>query len=136
MSWFSELLDNATPVKREKIVAGSRTYWVNYMSAEVMERAHSFGCAHKGEVYVRSDLLPKVKRFVISHEMYHLQDRRVWLGWLGGELRANFVPGMKDPVGLLLTIKASLTRERLGAYWRALTKVGIRRNTNRTYPLG
>jgi hypothetical protein len=136
MSWFTEILNKATPVKREGIVVGSMNYWVNHMSAEVMERAHSFGCTYKGEVYVRADLSPRVRRFVISHEVYHLQDQQLWLGWLGGELRANFVPGMKDPIGLLLTIRASLTRERLGAYWRALTKVGIKQNTDRTYPLG
>jgi len=43
-----------------------------------------FGLAlpDKRQVYVRGDLPACVKRFVISHELYHLWDKDKW--WYGG----------------------------------------------------
>ena len=135
MNWFTELLDKTPPLKRELLTVKTKHYWVNHMNPAIMGRAHSFGCAYKQEVYVRADLSIRIKRFVISHEIYHLNDKHAWLGWLGGEIRANLVAGMKDPVGLLLTIKASLTAERLAAYWRALRRVGVKPSSYQGFPL-
>ena len=53
-----------------------------------------------------------VKRFVKAHELYHFQDAKPH-GWFIREFRASFFPGLKDPGGLLATIIASLSKERV-----------------------
>lgn len=82
----------------------------------------AFGSASGEVAEVREDLSPKVRKFVKSHELYHLTDKAKWGGWLGREIRANVVCGAKDPVGLLATTKASLARDRLKYYWQRFTK--------------
>lgn len=70
-----------------------------------------------GEVFVKSDLFKIVKNFVLAHELYHIQDEKEWLGVFGKELRANLIPGMKNPIGLLVTIWKTITsKERLSLY--------------------
>lgn len=76
-------------------------------------------------MYVKEGLAKRVEKFVISHEIYHIQDKQSWLGWLGRELRANAVCGLKDPLGFLGTIGSSLNKKRLRAYMQALKEVNI-----------
>ncbi|MCL5435961.1 MAG: hypothetical protein M1275_02675 [Patescibacteria group bacterium] len=87
---------------------------VNYVPKAMISPA--FGRSFLNEIEVRTDLSPRVKRFVRSHELYHVGDRSYWGGWLGREIRANLVPGLKDPIGLLAAIAASLPPERLSFY--------------------
>lgn len=91
-----------------------RPMTVKYVSKEAL--APAFGRASFGAAEVRADLSPRVKRFVRAHELYHLGDRALWGGWIGRETRANIVPGLADPAGLISTVFASLTPERLGFY--------------------
>ncbi len=119
MNWFEKALLEAKPLRQESVIIKGRSYPVRYIESTIMERASSFGCAYRSIIFIRSDLPDRVRSFVISHEAYHIRDEAHWLGWLGGELRANMACGLRDPIGLLLTIKASLNRTRLKAYWRA-----------------
>lgn len=66
---------------------------------------------------VREDLNPIIKKFVIEHELYHLTDKSRWMGILGMELRANIIPGIRNPIGLFVTILATLfSLERMKFY--------------------
>ena len=87
------------------------------------EIAPKFGIAvgqigEKGSCYVviRDDLSPRIKRFLIWHEFYHLIDIWEWWGALGREIRANFVAALHEPIGFLATVVASLNRERVRFY--------------------
>ncbi len=100
----------------ELVVVKKRTYTIIYARKD--ELSPRFGVAFKeqGVAYVREDLPIAVQRFVRAHELYHLADMSSWGGWIGSEIRANLVPGLKDPIGffstLLLTL-LSLDRLRL-----------------------
>lgn len=75
------------------------------------------------EAWVREDLSPRVKRFVVAHELYHLVDRHRWLGAYGRELRTNVVPGCRDPIGLLACVCATVfSWERVKFYCHRLIK--------------
>jgi hypothetical protein len=124
MNWFEKALLAAKPVKQEQVTIRGRTYLVHYIEAAVMERASSFGCAYRSTIFIRVGLPERVRRFVVQHEAYHITDQHHWLGWFGSELRANTVCGVRNPIGLLATIRASLTAPRLKAYGRALVKRG------------
>jgi len=89
-------------------------YSVKYVPKETC--APAFGYAKGNQAVVKEDLRPRVKRFVTAHELYHLKDKSTWGGWLGKEVRANTVVGLRDPIGLLATIAASLNKERLKFY--------------------
>ena len=83
-----------------------------------------FGYAFHDTIFIRADLPQRVRSFVLSHEKYHLMDKRKWWGWVGAELRANLSCGFRDPIGLLATVSASITRSRLKTYLRLLKTSG------------
>ncbi len=93
-------------------------YIVEYVPKETL--GVNFGAAYGNEyAQIRNDLSPRVQSFVKAHELYHLQDDKPG-GWFRRELRANLYPGLKDPIGLISTIRASLNKERLGLYFARL----------------
>ena len=92
---------------KKKEVSAPSTCKVVYILKEKIYPA--FGYASGDTAYVREDLSPRVKRFVEAHELYHCRDKATWWGWFGREIRANLVPGMKDPVGLLATLLATIS---------------------------
>lgn len=95
------------------------TYTTVYVPREAI--APAFGYAHGTSTEVRDDLPPRVKQFVKSHELYHCQDTAKWGGWMGREIRANVVPGLKDPIGLAATIWETVSdKERLKFYLKRL----------------
>lgn len=128
MNWFEELLIGARPLSRKQRLVRGVKYTINFMPSSVMRQGHSFGYALNGQIFVKADLSKRVQNFVINHEAYHLQDKQTWLGWIGGEARANAVVGLTNPIGLLATIIASLTPSRIMAYLRALLRVGFRQS--------
>lgn len=72
---------------------------------------------------VKEDLKPIIQKFVIEHELYHLTDKSKWMGRLGMEIRANIIPGIKNPIGLFVTILATLfSRERIKFYLKLIRK--------------
>jgi hypothetical protein len=109
----------AKPFNNFEVVNNNgKDVFVDYVPKEVLGSA--FGMAHglgNGDyAQVREDLSPRVKRFVKAHELYHLQDTKGG-GWLRQEIRANFYPALKDPIGLLSTVFATLaSKERRGLY--------------------
>lgn len=82
--------------------------------------APAFGYAQKNCVTVRDDLSPRVTRFVIAHEKFHVKDRSTWGGWWGREIRANIWCSAKDPIGFMATVCASCTKERLQFYFERI----------------
>lgn len=76
-----------------------------------------------GYAEVRNDLNPIVKRFVTEHELYHLTDNSKWLGRLGMEIRANIIPGIKNPIGFIYTIIYTIfSKERIKLYYEMIFK--------------
>ena len=103
------------PEKRESVGEDANQYLVQYVPKEAIYPA--FGYNGGGRAIIREDLPPRIKNFVQAHELYHLQDQATWGGWIGREVRANIVPGLKDPIGLLATAWGSITdMDRLGFY--------------------
>lgn len=94
----------------------SGKYRVVFVPREELAPAFGRAVYSEGTAYVRDDLPPRVKRFTVAHELYHLGDRARWWGWFGRELRANLVPALRDPLGLLACCLANCTRERLAFY--------------------
>ena len=96
-----------------------QSYVVDFVPKESIYPAYGYNGA--GHAIVREDLSPSVKRFVTAHELYHLGDTATWGGWIGRELRANIVPGMRDPEGLLATVASTVTDwDRIGFYMKRL----------------
>ena len=108
------------PVHREQIRRGSTTYWLNIMPAGYMRKVQLRGFAKNGEAYISEELTRNVRRFVINHEIYHLNDKHRWLGYFGKELRANIICGLKDPSGLLATTISVMKSGGLLRYFKAL----------------
>lgn len=122
MNWFEAKLLNEQAVEQ----GAQKSYEVRFIKAETMKLNGSLGHHVNGIVFVRAGLPNRVSRFVINHEIYHINDSRRWGGWLGGELRSNIACGLRDPIGLLVTVSISLNRERIGVYWRSLRKINFR----------
>ncbi|MFZ2149647.1 MAG: hypothetical protein WAV15_00610 [Minisyncoccia bacterium] len=91
----------------EAVVINGKKYTVEYVPKEEIYPAFGYGGGNAA--VVRQDLSPRVKRFVREHELYHCQDKAMWGGWLGREIRANFIPGLKDPIGLAATVWATIS---------------------------
>jgi len=100
-------IKNPSPNLTEIVNINNHQYTVEYVPKEDIYPAYGYGGGDKA--VVRQDLPPRVKKFVRSHELYHCQDKSDRGGWLGKELRANLIPGLKDPVGLAVTIWATVT---------------------------
>jgi len=75
-----------------------------------------FGLAlpDKGQEHVREDLPGCVKRFVTTHELYHLKDKAQW--WLWREVKANLHAAIRHPVGFVACVLMSLAPYRLRYY--------------------
>ena len=106
----------ASPLQQEKSIPQNPTkievingqqYHVEYVPKEDIYPAYGYG-GGKSAV-VRQDLPPRVKEFVKAHELYHCQDKSNFGGWLGREIRANVIPGLKDPIGLAATVWKTIT---------------------------
>jgi hypothetical protein len=69
-------------------------------------------------VHVREDLPGCVKRFVISHELYHLGDRSQW--WVWREVKANIHAASRHPIGFMACVFSSLAPYRLRYYGRRI----------------
>ena len=91
----------------EIVTICGQEYIVEYVPREEIYPAFGYGGGKRA--VVRQDLSPRVKRFVRAHEIYHCQDQATWGGWFGRELRANVVPGLKDPFGLFVTVWATIS---------------------------
>jgi hypothetical protein len=84
---------------------------------ETIEDLHPrFGLALPDEqqVYVREDLPRCVKRFVTTHELYHLRDKAQW--WVWREIKATAHAAMRHPIGFIACVFMSLAPYRLRYY--------------------
>lgn len=68
-------------------------------------------------IWIRKDLPPRVYVSVLAHEMFHANDEDFRSLWLR-EARAWWAGFKASPIGFLSAIGMSLTKERLGLYWR------------------
>lgn len=97
-------------------------YEVRYMKSDAMDSF--FGYAFDNKIFVQGKLSERVQEFVISHEQYHLTDKHRWWGWAGAELRANAVCALRNPIGFLATVRASMTRSRITTYLSLVKRRG------------
>jgi len=88
-------------------VVNGQQYHVEYVPREDIYPAYGYGGGNSA--IVRQDLQPSVKKFVKAHELYHCQDKSDFGGWFGREIRANIIPGLKDPIGLAATVWKTIT---------------------------
>lgn len=88
-------------------VINGEPYHVEYVPKEDIYPAYGYGGGNSA--LVRQDLPPRVKKFVKAHELYHCRDKATWGGWVGREIRANSMCGLKDPIGLIATAWKTLT---------------------------
>jgi hypothetical protein len=84
-----------------KVINGQQ-YTVEFVPKEDIYPAYGYGGG--STAVVRQDLPPRVKNFVMAHELYHCQDHSNFGGWVGREIRANLISGLKDPIGLAATV--------------------------------
>ncbi len=104
-------------ISEKKVEIDGQEYLVRYVTKDFI--GLHFGEAYEGTgiAYVRADLPDRVKKFVESHELYHLTDPKFIPGSFISEVRANFYPGMRDPIGLVLTLIATLRDPDRRAYY-------------------
>ena len=96
-----------------------KQYSVEYVPKEDIYPAYGYGGGNRA--VVRQDLSPRVKKFVKAHELYHCQDKSYRGGWLRREIRANLIPGMKDPLGLIATIWKTISdKDRINFYLKRI----------------
>ncbi|MHB1865010.1 MAG: hypothetical protein ACYCPS_02500 [Candidatus Saccharimonadales bacterium] len=115
-------LYNTKPIHQTTLVFKGNEYLINYMPEGLMKEAHVTGFVRNGQVYISEALGGQVKRFVTCHELYHLIDKQTWLGYFGMELRANFMCGLKDPLGFLATIRNGLGYSKFRIYLKRMLK--------------
>ena len=80
----------------------------------------AFGEAKNNTVYVRNDLPNIVKKFIISHELYYLEDKTH--NWFLRELKASFYGLFRHPFGFFICVIMSLSPYRLKFYFDRLKK--------------
>lgn len=115
MNTYENRLLSAIPTRTLTI----KGYEIFLLPTEIM--GDFFGYAIQGKAFIRDNLPKSAEKFVIHHELYHLKDKRHWLGWIGSEMRANVAAGYREPLGFLTTIKLSLNKRRMAKYWELLT---------------
>jgi len=79
---------------------------VIYRTINDLHPRFGLGLPNKGQVSVREDLPEWVKRFVTTHELYHLKDKAQW--WLLREVKANLHAAIRHPVGFVACVLMSL----------------------------
>lgn len=103
-------------IEEQKKIINGKNIIIQYVTKEALWAAFWTAYFYENRVAVRYDLPKFVKRFVTSHELQHI---KYWPKWsvLKKELRANLIPGMKDPLWLFMTIFHTLiSKERREFY--------------------
>jgi hypothetical protein len=100
-----EKLISQNPIEIE-IINGEK-YYVEYVPKDAIYPR--FGYNEGNKAVVRQDLPPRVKKFVKAHELYHCRDKSNFGGQIGKEIRANIIPGIKDPIGLAVSVWKTIT---------------------------
>jgi len=77
----------------------------------------------RGEgIYIREDLPKVVRKFLIEHEIFHLEDwkrlqkKKKKDNWIWSEIKANAYGTIKQPIGAFVCIIMSLTPARFKLY--------------------
>jgi len=91
---------------------------VIYQTRENLYPRFGLALLGKGQVYVRKDLPECVKRFVISHELYHLGDKTQW--WIWMEVKATIHAAIRHPIGFVACASLSLAPHRIRYYWQRI----------------
>ena len=87
---------------------------VIYQTREELYPRFGLALPVKNLVYVRDDLPGHVKRFVISHELYHLGDKAQW--WIWREVKANAHAAIRRPIGFIACVLMSLGYDNLDEF--------------------
>ena len=87
---------------------------VLYQTREDLYPRFGLALPDKQQIYVREDLPEYAKRFVISHELYHLVDKAQC--WVWREIKATAHAAMRHPIGFIACVTMSLVPYRLRYY--------------------
>ena len=91
------------------------TYTVTYVYPQYL--GVLYGRAYGKVAEVRKDLPPHMSRFVLYHEIYHLQDND-FSSKVMREVRANLAAAIYEPLGFAQTVWSTLCDTgRLKFYW-------------------
>jgi hypothetical protein len=88
---------------------------VNYVSKNKLYPAFGKADPKKKKVYIRNDLPKIVKKFVKTHEVFHIRNNKP-RQWFWEEIKANTYAGIKHPIGFIVTILMSLQPYRIKLY--------------------
>lgn len=91
---------------------------VIYQTREDLYPRFGLALSETKQVYVRKDLPACVKRFVISHELYHLGDKSQW--WVWREIKATAHAAIRHPRGFMACVLMSPAPYRLRYYGRRI----------------
>ncbi len=88
---------------------------VKYVSRKKLYPAFGYADIKKDVAYVRKDLPKLVKKFIKTHELFHLRHKKP-RNWFWEEIKANAYSGIRHPLGLIVTIIMSLRIDRIRLY--------------------
>lgn len=92
------------------------TYTVAFVYPETL--GVLYGRAYGRVAEVRKNLPTHMKRFVLLHEIYHLQDKN-FNSKITREIRANLAAAVYEPLGFVQTLWSTLSdMGRLKFYWQ------------------
>ena len=92
-----------------------KPYTVTYCAKELIYPRFGWSFPYRQAAYVRNDLPGPVKKFVRTHEVYHLGDAATW--WIWREIKANCYAGVRHPIGFIMAAAMSLAPARIKYYW-------------------
>ncbi len=96
---------------------------IYYVSKSRLYPAFAYATENPSIIRIRKDLPKSVKRFLLSHETYHIQDwqrlakKKKEYNWILGEIRANTYGTFKHPLGALICAIMSLQPYRIKFYF-------------------
>lgn len=95
---------------------------IKYVTKKALFPAFGLANFETKTVYIRKDLPKLAREFVLQHELYHIKDydsltkRKEGYSVFKGEIKANFFPFLKDPMGGIITLILSLNPKRIKFY--------------------
>jgi len=88
---------------------------IHFVKKEKLYPAFGRAYPEQGFVEIREDLPQITWDFIISHEYYHLKDKAK--NWLWREVKANLHAGVRHPIGFVVIVCMSFSKDRLNFYY-------------------
>ena len=91
---------------------------IKYVPKQNLYPRFGYAIPKKSLVLVRADLPEPVKKFVVQHELYHLEDKSKW--WVWREIKANAYGAWKHPWGFIVCCVMSMAPYRIKYYYNRI----------------